>query len=411
MFIKNIRIINPINNEDFISNIFIEGNLIKYIGDDCFSHEKYIDGSGLIIGPSFFDPHVHFRDFNESDKETFESGSLAAIKGGYTHVVTMANTKPAMDNLDMLNLAKEKIKNLPIDILLTCNITQNMEGKTCVNFKELYENGARGFTDDGKPILDPEIMIKALEVSKIYDTPISLHEENPDFIKYSGYNETAPREAEIDIINRDINLLKEYGGSIHVQHLTSKEGVQIIREAKAENLKITTEVTPNHLFYTEEDVEKYGTLLKINPPIRTEADKNALIDGLFDGTIDMIGTDHAPHTEANKSMGKYESMSGIISLETCYSMVQMVLSRDTRFSYNHLFKIMSLNPAKLYGIKKDVSVGNIADLVIIDPNYSYKYLTTNSKSKNTPLLGSELKGKVLMTIKSGEVVYSDMKGR
>ncbi|MCI5675460.1 MAG: dihydroorotase [Firmicutes bacterium] len=409
MLLKNAHIMDPVTGLNEIMDVEIKGERISKIDKNLPDDNINYDLKGGVLAPSFFDPHTHFRDFGESEKETFETGALAALRGGYTKAVAMANTIPPIDSVEMVRAAKEKVFDLPIDIIISSNLTKKMEGKELVDVDSIVKEGINSFTDDGKPITDSEIMIEALKKSKEYDFIISLHEEDPSFIDHAGYNSTAPREAEASIIKRDIDLLKKYGGNIHIQHLSSKEGVDIIKQAKHDGLNITCEVTPNHLFFTEDDVEKYGTLLKINPPIRTNEDRLALIEGLKDGTIDMIATDHAPHTSENKKMGKYESKSGIISLEISFSMLVMKLLDEGHLDLMQIIKILSSNPRKLYKSTSPIAVGEYADFVYLCPDLKYNYIQSFSKSKNTPLLGEELKGSILFTMRRGVIEYSDIK--
>lgn len=410
MLIKNARVIDPLQGLDEVLDIQICGKTIKAMAKDLdVKDENIFDADGLILAPSFFDPHTHLRDFGEERKETFESGSMAALCGGFTDLVAMANTVPPIDSKEMVAEALEKVKNLPANIYISANVSKGMKGKELVDFESLKEMGVIGFTDDGFPLADVDFMRQALKASIDHDFIISLHEEDPTYISHPGYDDTAPREAEISIIKRDIDLLREIGGHLHVQHLSSKEGVELIRQAKKEGLSITTEVNPNHIFFNKEDVEKHGTLLKVNPPIREEADRLALIEGLRDGTIDMIGTDHAPHTEADKELGKYKSKSGVTSLEIAFSLLNMKLVDESGFEMTDLIKILSTNPRKLYNKSSKLEAGQRANLVLIDPDYEYCYSNSFSKSKNTPLLGTKLKGKVMMTIKDGSVKYIDFK--
>ncbi|MDO5717004.1 MAG: dihydroorotase [Tissierellia bacterium] len=410
MLFKDVHVMDPVSGLDAIKDVLVNKGRIERIDDSIEAPGEVIDGSGCILAPSFFDTHVHFRDFGESEKDTFETGAMAALKGGYTTCVAMANTKPPLDRVERIEEAKEKIRKLPLEILLSANITMDMKGKELTDFEALLDAGVVGFTDDGLPLESMNIMEEALRLSAKYDVPLSLHEEDPKYIEHAGYNHSAPREAEISIIQRDIEMHKRVGGRMNVQHLTSKEGVELIRQGKKECPGLTCEVTPNHLFFTEEDVETYGTLLKVNPPLRTEEDRQALIEGLKDGTIDFIATDHAPHTKENKSRGTYASMSGILSLETVFSMAVMKLLDPGHLTMMEILEKLSTNPRKLYKRVQPIAVGERADLVLLDPNQTYKYSFTVSKSENTPLLGQELKGLVRMTMAGGKVLYNNMKG-
>ena len=412
MLLKNVKVIDPASEKDFEGDVLIKNSYIEKVHEgnlDCDSNEEVFDLEGKILAPSFFDTHVHFRDFKESDKETYETGAHAALRGGYTHVCAMANSKPPIDSVSKYEEVQEKIKNIPIDIYQAVNMTIGMKGENLTDFESLKKIGVKCITDDGFPIVREDIMIEALKLSQEYGFILSLHEEDPNFIEHPGYDDTANRKAEISIIERDLKLLEKYGGHINIQHLSSKESVELLRDAKKSGLKLTCEVTPTHLFFTKDMVEKYGTLLKVNPPVRTEEDRVALIEGLKDGTIDMIATDHAPHTAGDKKLGEFKSKSGLISIETAFSVAMEKIYHKNIMSMREIIRCLSTNPRALFGINSPIAPGERADLVVLDKDAEYIYDHSYSKSKNTPLFGRKMIGKVLMTIKDGKVLYNDLK--
>lgn len=412
MLLKNVKVIDPASEKDFEGDVLIKNGYIEKVLEgnlDCDSNEEVFDLKGKILAPSFFDTHVHFRDFEESDKETYETGAHAALRGGYTHVCAMANSKPPIDSVSKYKEVQEKIKNIPIDIYQAVNMTIGMKGENLTDFESLKKIGVKCITDDGFPIVREEVMIEALKLSQEYGFILSLHEEDPSFIEHPGYDDTANRKAEISIIERDLKLLEKYGGHINIQHLSSKESVELLRDAKKSGLKLTCEVTPTHLFFTKDMVEKYGTLLKVNPPVRTEEDRVALIEGLKDGTIDMIATDHAPHTAGDKKLGEFKSKSGLISIETAFSVAMEKIYHEKIMSMREIIRCLSTNPRALFGINSPIAPGERADLVVLDKDAEYIYDHSYSKSKNTPLFGRKMIGKVLMTIKDGKVLYNDLK--
>ena len=412
MLLKNVKVIDPALEKDFEGDVLIKNGYIEKVLEgnlDCDSNEEVFDLSGKILAPSFFDTHVHFRDFEESDKETYETGAHAALSGGYTHVCAMANSKPPIDSVSKYEEVQEKIKNIPIDIYQAVNMTIGMKGENLTDFESLKKIGVKCITDDGFPIVREDIMIEALKLSQEYGLILSLHEEDPSFIEHPGYDDTANRKAEISIIERDLKLLEKYGGHINIQHLSSKESVELLKDAKKSGLKLTCEVTPTHLFFTKDMVEKYGTLLKVNPPVRTEEDRVALIEGLKDGTIDMIATDHAPHTAGDKKLGEFKSKSGLISIETAFSVAMEKIYHKNIMSMREIIRCLSTNPRALFGINSPIAPGERADLVVLDKDAEYIYDHSYSKSKNTPLFGRKMIGKVLMTIKDGKVLYNDLK--
>ena len=412
LLLKNVKVIDPALEKDFEGDVLIKNGYIEKVLEgnlDCDSNEEVFDLSGKILAPSFFDTHVHFRDFEESDKETYETGAHAALRGGYTHVCAMANSKPPIDSVSKYEEVQEKIKNIPIDIYQAVNMTIGMKGENLTDFESLKKIGVKCITDDGFPIVREDIMIEALKLSQEYGLILSLHEEDPSFIEHPGYDDTANRKAEISIIERDLKLLEKYGGHINIQHLSSKESVELLKDAKKSGLKLTCEVTPTHLFFTKDMVEKYGTLLKVNPPVRTEEDRVALIEGLKDGTIDMIATDHAPHTAGDKKLGEFKSKSGLISIETAFSVAMEKIYHKNIMSMREIIRCLSTNPRALFGINSPIAPGERADLVVLDKDAEYIYDHSYSKSKNTPLFGRKMIGKVLMTIKDGKVLYNDLK--
>lgn len=412
MLLKNVKVIDPALEKDFEGDVLIKNGYIEKVLEGnlgCDSNEEVFDLKGKILAPSFFDTHVHFRDFEESDKETYETGAHAALRGGYTHVCAMANSKPPIDSVSKYEEVQEKIKNIPIDIYQAVNMTIGMKGENLTDFESLKKIGVKCITDDGFPIVREEVMIEALKLSQEYGFILSLHEEDPSFIEHPGYDDTANRKAEISIIERDLKLLEKYGGHINIQHLSSKESVELIRDAKKSGLKFSCEVTPTHLFFTKDMVEKYGTLLKVNPPVRTEEDRVALIEGLKDGTIDMIATDHAPHTAGDKKLGEFKSKSGLISIETAFSVAMEKIYHKNIMSMREIIRCLSTKPRALFGINSPIAPGERADLVVLDKDAEYIYDHSYSKSKNTPLFGRKMIGKVLMTIKDGKVLYNDLK--
>lgn len=262
MILKNARIIDPQINLDIFADLCIQNGIIKKIEKNIEDDGEVYDFSNCVIAPSFCDTHSHFRDFGESDKETYETGAQVAIHGGYTHICTMANSNPPIDSLEMYNEVQERIKDLPIDIFQSVNMTKKMAGVILNDFGEFKNAGIKCITDDGKPINSEKIMIEALKASEKYDMLLSLHEEDPTFIDHAGYDKTAPREAEISMIKRDIELVKKYGGHINIQHLSSKEGVELIRNAKKSGIKLYAEVTPTHLFFYKRRCCKIWYIIK-----------------------------------------------------------------------------------------------------------------------------------------------------
>ncbi len=422
ILIKNVRFIEPYRNFDDTVNIIIKDKTIDkiYSPDEAVDVDEInciIDGTGLIAAPGLIDVHVHFRDPGFTYKEDIHTGALAAAKGGYTSVVLMGNTKPAVDDVDTLNYVLKSGKKEDINIYSVATITKGLKGEKLTDFYELKENGAVGLSDDGIPILDEELLKKAMVLADELNLPISLHEENPKYIVNNGVNAGcvakelgiggSDRQAEISLVKRDVEMALETGAILNVQHISTKEAVDIVREAKRKGCNIHAEATPHHFTLTEEAVLKYGTLAKMNPPLRTEEDRQAIIEGLKDGTIDIIATDHAPHSKDEKKRPITEAPSGIIGLETALALGITNLVNDNHLSFMELFDRMVCGPAKLYGFDTSIEEGSYADLVIINPNEEWIVGDFKSKSCNSPFVGCTLKGKVKYTICKGKLVYMD----
>lgn len=430
LYIKNGTIIDPVQKKMYRGDIEIEkGKIIRILdrenGQNCLPQDAWkekggavsvVDAEGLLIGPGLIDTHVHFRDPGFTHKEDIITGAEAAKRGGYTGIVLMANTNPTVDNEETLNYVLTKGKGTGIRIESCVNVTQKMQGKELVDMEVLAKAGAAGFTDDGIPLMEPELVKEAMENAKRLGKPISFHEENPLKITNNGVNAGkaaafygiggSPREAEIDLVSRDLPLALETGAETVIQHISSKEAVQLVREAKQKGKNIHAEATPHHFALTEEAVIKKGTLAKMNPPLREEADRLAVIEGLKDGTIDLIATDHAPHSREEKSRDITQAPSGIIGLETALSLGIRELVEKGYLTYPELFDRMSTAPAKLYGLcGGEISEGAVADLVLFAPKETRKVERFASKSDNSPFIGEEMPGVVHYTICNGEMVY------
>lgn len=387
----------------------------SYVPDDNGQLQR-IDAKGKLILPGLVDVHVHFRDPGFTYKEDIETGARAAAKGGFTSVVLMANTKPAVDNEETLQYVLGKGAKTGIHIHTCANVTKGLQGKELVDMEALSEAGAAGFSDDGIPLMDEEILSKALEKAAVLKKPISLHEENPTLITNNGIHAGkaakyyqlggSPREAEISMVERDIQLALKKEADLSIQHISTKEAVELVRQAKKQSSHIFAEATPHHFTLTEDAVMKHGTLAKMNPPLREEADRRAIIQGLQDGTIDMIATDHAPHSTEEKARGMSEAPSGIIGLETALSLGIRELVNPGYLTMKQLADKMSFAPAKLYHLDAGYLAENgPADLVILDEKASWTAGNYVSKAENTPFTGEELPGVVAYTICKGEIVY------
>lgn len=419
--IANGYLIDPASKQEGKRDLLISDGKVLELGKDL--QEKYrgedmevIDATGLIVAPGLVDIHSHFRDPGFTYKEDIESGSRAAARGGYTSIVLMANTKPAVDNEETLNYVIEKGKKTGINIYTCATVTKGMQGKEMVPMEELKNAGAVGFTDDGVPILDEQLVREAMEKVAELDVPISFHEENPAYITNNGVNRGkasehfgiggSPRQAEIDLVERDLQIALETGACIDIQHISSKEAVELVRQAKKKGSNIHAEATPHHFTLTEDAVIKHGTLAKMNPPLREEADRMAVIEGLADGTIDVIATDHAPHSKEEKEKAITDAPSGITGLETALSLGIEVLVDGGYMTMMSYLEKLTCNPADMYHLDAGyIAEGGPADLVLFDKDATWVAGDYASKSTNTPFTGQNLKGVVKYTVCGGKVVY------
>lgn len=421
ILIKNGRIVDPVRQFDDIADILIEGKNIVKVGknlklDENDSNLRVIDASGLVAAPGLVDAHVHFRDPGFTYKEDIETGAKAAAKGGFTMVVCMANTKPAVDNLETLKYIQDKAAKTGIHILQASTITKGLQGKELVDMDAMANAGACGFTDDGIPILNEKILVEAMEKARELDLPVSLHEEDPAFIIRPGVNQGtvseklgyggASRTAEDVMVARDVILALHTGASVCIQHISSGNSVEIVRTAKKLGADVHAEATPHHFTLTEDAVLEYGALARMNPPLRTEKDRQEIIEGIKDGTIDMIVTDHAPHSMEEKAKPLADAPSGITGLETSLSLGIKSLVQPGHISLMKLMELMSKNPAEFYRMEPaSITEGAVADLVIFGENELWTVDKFASKASNSPFKGWELPGKVHFTICDGNIVY------
>ncbi len=384
--------------------------------DDTVADE--IDLYGQYVAPGLVDVHVHFRDPGFTYKEDIDTGAAAAAKGGFTSVVLMANTRPAVDNLETLSYVRNKGKETGIRVYTCANVTMGLAGKELTDMETLAENGAAGFTDDGIPLMDEALLRQALRRAAKCGKPVSLHEEDPAFIRNNGVNAGkaaahygiggSPREAEISMVERDLRIALEEEADLSIQHISTKEAVELVRQAKKKSRHIFAEAAPHHFTLTEAAVIRHGTLAKMNPPLREEEDRLAIIEGLRDGTIDMIATDHAPHSAEEKARPLTEAPSGIIGLETSLSLGIRELVNKGYLSMMELIGKMSPAPARLYHLDAGyLKEGGPADLTVFDPKREWVVKEFVSKAANSPFIGERLPGVVSLTICGGKIVYRE----
>ncbi|MGO1581289.1 MAG: dihydroorotase [Peptoniphilaceae bacterium] len=418
MIIKNARVIDPISKIDEIIDIKIKDGLIEGLGNFNCQNEETIDAKGLIAAPGFVDIHVHFRDPGFTYKEDLITGSQSASAGGYTSVVCMANTDPVMDEEAVLRDFISRAKNLDINVYTLAALTKDLQGQELVDMEKLVEIGALGFSDDGIPNTNTSIILEAMNRAKKLDVPISFHEEDPKLNKENGVNHGkvskkmgvygAPSISEDVLVARDGALALETGAKVDIQHISSARAIDLVKFYKSQGANLFAEVTPHHFSSTEDLILEKGTLAKMNPPLRSEKDRERIIKALKENTISIIATDHAPHSKSEKNQEFSKAPSGIIGLETAFALGMTNLVKKGKLSLSELLEKMSANPAKLYKLKAgQLKTGYPADIVIFDEKEEFLVDKFKSKSQNSPYIGEKLQGKIKYTICRGKIVYSD----
>lgn len=420
ILIKDGRVVDPASGVDEGLDVVLEDGRVKALGKfpKTEDYQRVIDAKGKIVAPGLVDIHVHFRDPGLTYKEDIATGAAAAAAGGYTTVVCMANTKPVVDSVEVLSELLGRMKQLPIHVLSAAAVTKGLQGKELTDMRALRAAGAAGFTDDGIPIMDSALLFEAMKLAKELDAPISLHEEDPALIAAAGINQGpvskqlnfggAPALAEESLVARDCMLALRSGARVDIQHISSGVSVDVVRAMKGLGAGIFAEVTPQHFSLTEQAALERGALAKVNPPLRGEADRYALIRGLKDGTIDFIATDHAPHSPEEKARELAQAPSGMIGLETALALGVTNLVRKGHLTMLQLLEKMAVNPARFYGLDAGtLRAGAPADLVIFDERekWTVEEDKFRSKSRNSPFTGMELYGKVYCTICGGNVAY------
>ncbi|MGD0794938.1 MAG: dihydroorotase [Dehalococcoidales bacterium] len=423
LLIRGGRVIDPSQEIDKTADLMIKDGKILWLGDGAPPEEKYaiLNADGLIVCPGFIDLHCHLRQPGYEDKETIATGSLAAARGGFTTICCMPNTNPPLDSEAMISYVRTiAAREASARVLPIGCVTRERKGQELVDMGELEMAGAIAFSDDGSPVSNSEIMRRALEYSRDFNRPIIDHCENLLMTQGGQVDEGVvslktglrgmPVAAEEEMVKRDLDLAKETGGHIHIAHVSTAGSAELIREAKEQGVPVTAEVTPHHLTLTDRDVLKYGALAKVNPPLRTKQDTIALLRALNDGVIDIVATDHAPHTAAEKNCDFSQAAFGISGFETALgSLVGLVFKSD--LTLNNLIAALTYGPAHVLGYEKlgTLEVGAPADICIFDLHKEWVVDPAQfaSKGKNTPLAGQTLKGKVMATLYLGMPVYAD----
>lgn len=422
ILIKNGRLLNPATNTDQVTDILIEdGKVIKIAKKINALADQEIDATNYWVTPGFIDVHVHLREPGFEYKETIATGSQAAAKGGFTTICPMPNTAPVIDNEIMVEYCKLKAdKEAVVNVLPIGAVTRGQLGEELANIGKMKEAGICGISEDGRSVLNAGLLKKAMTYAKMFNLPMMSHCEDDSLAggcMNAGETSTIlglsgiPNEAEDIIISRDIILAETTGAKLHICHLSTRGGVELVKQAKEKGIKVTAEVAPHHFTLTDKAVMTYDANHKMNPPLRTQADVDALKDGIKSGVIDMIATDHAPHHIDEKNCEFQKAANGIIGLESSASLTNTELVENDYLTPMGFVEKLSYNPAKMLDIDKgNIEIGKIADITLFDPKETYTFGLKDiaSKSKNSPFIGREMTGRVKCTIVDGKVVYHDL---
>lgn len=421
--IKGGRVIDPGNLDDILDVVIEDGNIVEIKQDALAGNEsketKIIDASGKIVAPGLIDMHVHLRDPGYEYKETIETGSRAAAFGGFTAVCCMPNTNPVNDCRQVTEyIVKKAVKADIVRVYPIAAISEGLKGDNLCEYGELKDAGAIALSDDGNPVMNSQLMRRALEYSSGFNLPVISHCEDFDLVSDGAMNEGAvatkmglsgiPNAAESIMVLRDIALCELTGVPVHIAHVSTKESVRAIRDAKKRGVPVTAETAPHYFSLTDASIKDYNTNSKMNPPLRTEQDIEAICQGLVDGTIDVIATDHAPHSLIEKAVEFDRAANGIIGLETAVPLGLKLVEAGI-IDITDLIEKMSKNPARILGLKIGLEIGKTADITIIDPEISYCIDANRfqSLSRNTPFDGWDVKGRAVLTMVGGKVVYQD----
>jgi dihydroorotase len=422
ILLKGGRVVDPSSNLDAVRDILVEDGVISKISKTVTSKRaKAVDVGGRLVVPGLIDMHTHLREPGREDEETIESGTRAAVRGGFTAVCCMPNTNPPIDDQGTVRFILERAEEQgKCGVYPVGAITKGRRGEEICEIGDLVAAGCVAISDDGSPVMNAEIMRRALEYTKRFDVPVISHCENTDMTRdwqmSEGFASTKlglkgyPPVAEEMMVARDIALCKYTGGRLHIAHLSTRGSLQIVREAKQEGVPVTCEVTPHHFTLTDELVSSFDSNLKVNPPLRTDEDVEALVTGILDGTVDAIATDHAPHASFEKEVEFNAAPFGMTGLETALGLALTELVAKNKVSFERLVTCMSLNPARILNLNGGaLKPGARADITVIDLDSVWRVdgERFESKSRNSPFVGRELKGGTWLTIVNGEIVFRD----
>jgi dihydroorotase len=420
LIIRGARVLDPAEELDTVCDVRVDGGTIAQLGTNLDTNEhRVVEGSGLVLAPAFVDPHVHLRVPGREDEETIVSGTTAAAAGGYCAILAMPNTDPVVDSAAVLgSLVEDAEAQAEIPVGFLAAITRGQQGAELTEMAELADAGAAGFSDDGRPVVAPALMRRALQYHSITGRRLALHCEEPTLSREGQMHEGAvsaelgfagyPSVAESTMVERDLSLAAYEGQPLHLLHLSARESVEALRAAQAKGVAATAEATPHHLCLTDEAVRTLDSNLKMNPPLRSADDRAALIEGLRDGTISCVATDHAPHARHEKEVPFEAAPFGVTGLETAFAALYTSLVEPGLVPLETLLERMSAGPARAYGLEPPkIAVGSPANLVLLDTAAEWKVEEDGfrSRSVNSWLLGHTVRGQVRLTVAAGKVVY------
>lgn len=423
MLIKGGRVIDPGNLDGIMDILIANGKIVEIkkegMAGDEYPEARIIDASDKIVTPGLIDMHVHLREPGHEYKETIETGCLAAAFGGFTAICCMPNTNPVNDCRQVTEYILQKARAADtVRVYPVAAISKGSKGDGLCEYAELKEAGAIAVSDDGNPVKNSQLMRRSLEYSKGFDLPVISHCEDLDLAAGGAMNEGGvatrlglagiPNAAESIMVLRDIALCELTGVPVHIAHVSTRESVRAIKDAKKRGIPVTAETAPHYFTITDESVKKYNTNAKMYPPLRSGQDREAVCRGIADGTIDVIATDHAPHSFIEKQVEFDRAANGIIGLETSVSLALKLVENGV-ISMTVLVEKMSTNPARILGLENGLLIGRPADITIIDSERSYRVNADNfrSLSRNTPFNGWDMKGKAVLTMVEGKIVYQD----
>jgi dihydroorotase len=420
LLVRGARVLDPGEKLDAVCDVRVDGGVVAQLGTsvDANGH-RVVDGTGLVLAPAFVDPHVHLRVPGGEDEETIASGTAAAAGGGYCAILAMPNTEPVVDSAAVLgSLIEDARAQAEVPVGFLAAITRGQEGAELTEMAELAEQGAAGFTDDGRPVVAPGLMRRALQYHGITGRRLALHCEEPTLSRGGQMHEGAvsaelgfagyPSVAESVMVERDLSLAAYEQAPLHLLHLSARESVEALRAAQANGVAATAEVTPHHLCLTDEAVRTLDPNVKMNPPLRSEDDRAALVEGLRDGTIGSVATDHAPHARHEKEVPFEAAPFGVTGLETAFAALYTSLVEPGLVELETLLERMSAGPARAYGLAPPkIAVGAPANFVLLDTQATWRVEEDRfrSRSANSWLLGRTLRGQVRMTVAAGRMAF------